>query len=76
MICVTPSPQISCGEARHGRIRVVKELLSHKSIQTTMRYLHFLEIARRAAVDKLQNEDGNLLETKWIPKPEPQLAIA
>ncbi|MCJ7444716.1 MAG: tyrosine-type recombinase/integrase [Methanotrichaceae archaeon] len=33
-------------------IRIVKEILRHKDIQTTMRYAHVAETTKRAAYDK------------------------
>lgn len=43
-----------------GDLRVVRELLGHRDIQTTMRYAHLLPGMRRAAVDALC---GNIAAT-------------
>lgn len=56
---------------RGVNIKVVKELLGHRSIQTTMRYLHFVEVDRRAAVDMLETaaDASESRSTRQFPMP-------
>lgn len=44
-------------------IVLIKELLGHADIKTTMRYSHLTSLAIRGAVETLENKSGDIVET-------------
>ena len=54
-------------------VNIVKQLLGHADIQTTMRYVHFVESHATKAVVQAQNKEvaewknsTHSVDTKWI----------
>lgn len=61
-------------QAQNGvSIVIIKELLGHADIKTTMRYSHLTSFAIKEAVKTLENKSGDIMGT--IPKLEEKKTV-